>query len=53
MVDPNDPLYQDLYEGNLTENANGSEALWEILFILLALPVILILKIVRWIRGRR
>lgn len=47
-----DELYRDLIEGNLTESADGAEALWEILFLLLMLPFVVILKIVRLIRGR-
>lgn len=51
-MDQDDPLYRDLREGYLTESSDGATALWEILFLILLLPFILILKIVRLIRGR-
>lgn len=48
----NDDTERDLIEGYLTEGSNGGEALWEILFLVLLLPFIVILKIVRLFRGR-
>jgi hypothetical protein len=47
-----DPLYEELRDGYLTESADGASALWEILFLIIALPFRIVFGIVRWFRGR-
>lgn len=48
-----DPLYEDLYEGNLTESSDGATAIWELFFLIfLKIPFLLIAGLVRLIRGR-
>lgn len=48
-----DPLYNELREGYLTESSDGATALWEIFFLIIALPFRIVFGIVRWFRGRR
>lgn len=47
-----DELYRDLIEGELTESADGGEAMWDIMLILTAIPIIVVFRIVRWIYVR-
>ena len=52
MLDPEDELYQDLHQGFLTEGSNGAEALWELLFALILLPIYGIVWLVKRIFFR-